>query len=418
MIPSSAQLEEHIALTRRYFLQCGSAGVAALAALPAFGAGSDLDDAALKKLVDKISYLTPHADFGTVERGNPLPYKLPKKKRLEVGLERETWKLEVFPDPKSNSIVDNPLTLKNGKALDFAGLMKLAKKHATRYLKVITCNNVASPLGMGLWEGVPLKHIIWMAQPHSNVRRVFFWGYHNDKPKQRFQGSLPIGEVLEEQPGTNPVMLAYKLNGEYLSGKRGGPVRMIVPEMYGYKNIKWLQKVVLTNNHQANDTYARGNNDIDSWMKTFARFIHTPDIVKKGQAIPITGLAQVGVSGMKKVQVWVHPQGKDWPEDDKYFTKAKWQDATILKPPKTWGGGLKDGKMPKGVADFDDAGRPKQWPIRYSLAHWAILLKDVPPGKYHIRCRTIDANGVAQPLPRPFKKSGRNAIQRLPFKVV
>ena len=47
-----------------------------------------------------------------------------------------------------------------------------------------------------------------------------------------------------------------------------------------------------------------------------------------------------------------------------------------------------------------------------TLAHWATLLKGIPIGVYDVRCRTIDQNGIAQPMPRPFRKSGRNTIQR------
>jgi DMSO/TMAO reductase YedYZ molybdopterin-dependent catalytic subunit len=90
-----------------------------------------------------------------------------------------------------------------------------------------------------------------------------------------------------------PVIICYKLNGEWLSPKRGGPVRMIVPEAYGFKSVKWLQRIVLTNDHRANDTYAEQNNDVDSWQKTMARFVDVPDSAKAGQAIPLTGLAQV-----------------------------------------------------------------------------------------------------------------------------
>ncbi|HAT18534.1 MAG TPA: hypothetical protein DCS85_00105, partial [Verrucomicrobiales bacterium] len=68
--------------------------------------------------------------------------------------------------------------------------------------------------------------------------------------------SLPIGRVLEDPPGDHPVILCYKLNGEWLSGERGGPVRMIVPDAYGFKSVKWLKAVVLTNAPAANDTYA------------------------------------------------------------------------------------------------------------------------------------------------------------------
>ena len=36
-----------------------------------------------------------------------------------------------------------------------------------------------------------------------------------------------VGRVLEDPPGEQPVILCYKLNGEYLSPKAGAPVRMI-----------------------------------------------------------------------------------------------------------------------------------------------------------------------------------------------
>src|SRR5207244_2667772 len=148
---------------------------------------------------------------------------------------------------------------------------------------VMTCNNIGEPLGMGLWEGVPLRELIWLTRPVENIRRVYYYGYHNDDPKQLFQSSLSIGRVLEDPPGELPVLVCYKQNGEFLSGKRGGPARMLVPEAYGFKSVKWLQRVVLTNNHQANDTYADGNNDIESPMKTFARFINPPSKTKAGQ---------------------------------------------------------------------------------------------------------------------------------------
>jgi hypothetical protein len=50
--------------------------------------------------------------------------------------------------------------------------------------------------------------------------------------------------------------------------------------------------------------------------------------------------------------------------------------------------------------------------MRYTIAHWATLLKDVAPGKYDLYCRTIDDKGNAQPMPRPFRKDGANAIQK------
>ena len=65
-------------------------------------------------------------------------------------------------------------------------------------------------------------------------------------------------------------MVAYRLNGRDIPLVRGGPVRMVVPWAHGFKSIKWLQRVVLTNDYKANDTYALQNNDPESYLKTAA----------------------------------------------------------------------------------------------------------------------------------------------------
>jgi hypothetical protein len=224
--------------------------------------------------------------------------------------------------------------------------------------------------------------------------------------------------VLEDPPEGLPVLLCYKLNGEWLSGKRGGPVRMLVPESYGFKSVKWLQRVLLTNNHQSNDTYADGNNDTNqSWLKTLARFAGSEIQGRAGQPIAITGIAQVGISGLAKVQYWLQPKDNPLPADDPNLATAPWQDADILPPPDRWPD-LPDGKLPDGMLQFDPStGRLRQWPLRYTIAHWAALASGLPAGKYDVRCRTIDLAGHAQPLPRPFAKSGRNAIQRVTLSI-
>lgn len=417
-------LDHHHNVTRRFFLASGvalsTAGAIAPRGVRAADPAADnapLDHAALRDLVGRLEYFTRPEAFGTVERGTPLPYTHPPEKLREVGMTRETWKLEIVPDPDSNAKVANPLSRERNTAIDWDRLMKMAETQAVRFPKIMTCNNGGSPLGMGLWEGVPLRNLVWLAEPQENVRRLFYYGYHNDDPKQMFRSSLPIGRVLEDPPGENPVIVCYKLNGEFLSGKRGGPVRMVVPEAYGFKSVKWLQRVVLTNAPFANDTYADGDNDVDSWMKTFARFIDHPKTIAPNQPWPITGMAQVGISGLTKVQVWLQPADKPWAEDDKHFAKAPWQDAEVLGPPTQWKN-LDGGKVPAGTAGFDPTtNSPQKWPLRYALAHWAAFVPGVPAGEYHLRCRTIDANGVAQPMPRPFPKSGRNSIQQVTVKV-
>jgi hypothetical protein len=56
-------------------------------------------------------------------------------------------------------------------------------------------------------------------------------------------------------------------------------------------------------------------------------------------------------------------------------------------------------------------GRPRNWPMRLTKVYWAALLPGLAAGEYTLRSRTIDEKGVAQPLPRPFAKSGHCDIE-------
>jgi DMSO/TMAO reductase YedYZ molybdopterin-dependent catalytic subunit len=406
---------EHNELSRRFFLRAGAA-LAGGSAVAADARAAEVPPELAPALEKLESYFTPAGKFGTVSRGRPLPSALPPEKKKAVGLTREAWKLEIVSDPENPATLARQFTKKAGTALDFDALVKLGERHAVRFAKVMTCLNIGCPLGMGVWEGVPLRTLVWLAKPTANLRRVFYHGYHNDDPKQMFRSSLPAGRVLEDYDGLPPVVACYKLNGQWLSPERGGPVRIVVPEHYGFKSVKWLTHMVLSNVPHANDTYAGGNNDLDSPLKTFAATLHVPNGAKANAPLPVTGYAQVGVSGLSKVQVWVSPAGKGWKEDDPYFTAAPWADATVLPPPKRWGGEV-TGELLKGAFGFDAEGRPKEWPMRLAKAHWAALLPGLPAGEYVLRCRTIDAKGQAQPMPRPFKKSGRCDIEEVKFTV-
>lgn len=364
------------------------------------------------------SYFTPQAQFQDVSRGDPLPHALPDERKRQVGLTRETWQLDVISDPDHPVKLRRTLTRNEGTALSFNQLMQLAEKHAVRFPKLMTCLNIGCPLGMGIWEGVPLGEVLWLTQPRDDLRRVFYYGYHNDDPRQLFQSSLPVGRVLEDPYDLPPVILCYKLNGQWLDSRRGGPVRVVVPEAYGFKSIKWLTHVVLSNLYHANDTYAAGNNDVDSPLKTFAATLSVPAEAQAGRPIPVTGYAQVGISGLSKVQVWIAPSGEQWPAEDKHFATAPWLDAQLLPPPRQWGGDLPGGKIPDGTLGFDSAsGQPLAWPMRLCKVHWAALLPGLPAGAYTLRSRTIDEKGIAQPLPRPFRKSGHSAIESVAVNV-
>jgi DMSO/TMAO reductase YedYZ molybdopterin-dependent catalytic subunit len=393
-------------LSRRDALRLAAAGLAA------GGRTAGADDSRNPADIPPRPFLTPGKDFEDVSRGDPVPHTLTGDALVKARLTPQTWRLEVVAEDKAK--VGKPLTPADGTALDLPALLELGRTHGVRFLKAMQCNNIPRPLGQGLWEGVPLREVLKLCGRLDNARRVFYWGYHNDKPDQMFRSSLAVGQVQDTPPGELPPFVAYKLNGGPIPLERGGPVRMVVPWAHGFKSVKWLQKVVLTNKYEANDTYARQNNDPESYLKTAAYFDDDGDAAyPAGRPVVVRGTCMVGWPGLDRVEYWLRPdagaKGRLAP-DDPAWASATWKPAVIDPPPKDWGGGLPDGVLPKDVWGFGPDGRPKDWPLRYSIAHWTLRLADPPPGRYELRVRTVDRNGFAQPEPRPGQRSGKNLV--------
>ena len=367
----------------------------------------------MKQLTKERTYLTEADKFTDVSRGNPKPFTLKGDALVHARLTPETWRLEIVSDGSTQ--IEKPRKLEDGSAIDLATIQELAKRKGVKFLKAMQCLNIAQPLGQGLWEGVPLREVLKLAGKVNNIRRVYYWGFHNDDPKQLFQSSLAYNQVMETPPWDLGPFVAYRLNGEPISLLRGGPVRMVIPWAHGFKSIKWLQRIMLTNDFKANDTYAEANNDPESYLKTMARIDEGPEVYPAGQPITLRGTAMVGWSGLKRVEYWLRPDagthGK-LAEDDPAWKSAQWRPGVLDPAPEDWTGQLPASVSAKDVWGFDPAtGQPKQWPLRFSIARWSATFKDLALGAYEFRVRTVDLNGFAQPEPRPYPKSGRNEIQ-------
>jgi hypothetical protein len=408
---------ESLALTRRYFFELGSAVTAAWTASPLAAAGA-AGDPQLRQAIAQLEYLTPVGKGRILDKGKAGVASMSAERLREAGLTPETWALEVAADAASGTVIERPLSRAAGNALDWGALMRLAEQHAIRFLHPTLCTNVDDPFHNDVWEGVPLREAIWMARPKAAIRRVCYQSYHPENVAP-FQASLPLGQILETPPGQIPVVLAFKMNGQAIPAAQGGPVRVVVPGTYGNKSIKWVQRIVLTNDFRANDSDAADfNSDTDTAMKTKARFLNPPKEVAAGRPAALAGFVLVGISGVRRVQYSVHDQRQAWPADDPYRVKADWKDASILPPPSGWGGGLPAGKLPANTSLMDPAkGTPLEWPMRFTIAHWAALLPGLPAGSYDLCCRTIDGNGIAQPMPRPLLRTGANAIHRVTLTV-
>ncbi len=404
------------AMSRRDAIRLGVAGLVTGAAADAAVAAPEPD----RQPSDPARpFLTQSDAFRDVSRGNPVPHSLKGEAVIQARLTAETWRLEILAEGRAE--VQKPLRIADGTALTLASLVTLGQTKGVKFLKAMQCNNIAFPLGQGLWEGVPLREVLKSVGKIRNVRRINFWGFHNNDPKQMFRSTLAVNQVLDTPPGELPPFVAYRLNGEPIPLKRGGPVRMVVPWAHGFKSIKWLQNIVLTDDYHASDTYALQNNDPESYLKT-AAYLDNPwlQAVPSGKPVLIQGTAMVGWPGLDRVEFWLRPgPGTNEPihDDDPAWKTAKWHPCIIEPPPDDWGGGLPEGVMPRDVWGFDERGRPKQWPLRFSVALWSVTLKDLKPGRYEFRVRTVDQNGFAQPEPRPYAKSGSNAIQCKPLVV-
>ena len=357
--------------------------------------------------------------FATSRAASRCRTRCRRRRRREVGLTRETWKLEVISDPENPAKLGKPLTKADGTALDFAGLLKLGEKHAVRFAKVMTCLNIGCPLGMGIWEGVPLREVVWLTQPREDLRRVFYYGYHNDDPKQMFRSSLPVGRVLEDPFDLPPVILCYKLNGEWLDSRarRAGAHRRAGG--YGFKSIKWLSHVVLTNLAHANDTYAERQQRRRQPAEDVRRDALVPDRSQGRRADRRSpAMPRSASRGCRRCRSGSRQPTRSGRPRTSTSPRRRGSTPRFSPPPKHWGGDLpKATRFPPARSASTTPASRKTWPMRLAKVHWAALLPGLPAGEYTLRCRTIDEKGIAQPMPRPFRKSGHAAIESVNIKV-
>ena len=410
-------------VSRRKFIRLGTLGASVAGAATA----ATTKDAAAPELKP---LLTPDLEFNDVSRGNPKPHSLKGDALITARLTAETWRCEITADPfveephtNVAATLEKPLTIDGGNSLDLPTLIELGKKHEVHFLKAMQCLNIDTPLGQGLWTGVPLREVLKLCGRMNNVRRIYFWGFHNNDEKQVFKSSVSYTQCFETAPGDLPVFLAYRVNGAPLSLERGGPVRMIVPWSHGYKSIKWLQHIFVTNDARNNDTYSSGNNDPDSFLKTAAYVDKSLDGQKIAAGTPVfvTGQVISGLSGVERVEYWLRRvEGEPQPlaDDADELLKAAWQPCELEALPD-WKSVLPKNISPLQVLAFDpQRGQPLTWPPRYGMCSYHAMIKDLKPGRYEVRARSVDLNDFAQPEPRPLQKTGKNGIQVRRFEVI
>jgi DMSO/TMAO reductase YedYZ molybdopterin-dependent catalytic subunit len=104
-------------------------------------------------------------------------------------------------------------------------------------ITMISCEEGWSYIGE--WTGVQLSHLLDLAGAKPNATYVV---YRSIQPKYWWD-SLDIFEARQPQ-----TLVAYAVNGNDLTMRTGAPLRMRVPRQLGYKSVKFINHITVTDN--------------------------------------------------------------------------------------------------------------------------------------------------------------------------
>jgi hypothetical protein len=121
-----------------------------------------------------------------------------------------------------------------------------------------------------------------------------------------YTDSFSIAKAME--PDT---FLAYLMNGTTLPIDHGYPVRVLVPDIYGMKNVKWLQQIRVETFDFKGYWQQQGWNDVAT-VNTNTRIDVPGRTVRwSGGEVAIAGVAFAGSRGIRSVEV-SFDEGRGW----------------------------------------------------------------------------------------------------------
>jgi DMSO/TMAO reductase YedYZ molybdopterin-dependent catalytic subunit len=121
------------------------------------------------------------------------------------------------------------------KTLDYTYYEIISKFQ--KYQKVVTLHCVEGWEVKILWEGFLVKDLLQEAGIDNKTQVVIFYAYDG------YSTSLPLDFLMSKD-----ILIAYKMNGLVLPPERGFPFQLVAESQYGYKWIKWITKIELSNN--------------------------------------------------------------------------------------------------------------------------------------------------------------------------
>ncbi|WP_438445058.1 molybdopterin-dependent oxidoreductase [Gorillibacterium sp. sgz5001074] len=243
--PSSGRLLRH--LSRRSLIKAGVGAVLAAASAPSLirwwnsaAGGSNL------------SNLQDHDAWAAdVPQPVPLPDSLPPVGGGAKGSFR-IYTVTDIPqfEPKKwsftvDGLVDRPIRWSWEEFLAFPRQVQVSDFHCVTGWSVNGCT----------WEGIPLNRLLEHAGVKDGVKMVKFYSSDGE-----YTDAITI-----EQTWMEDVMVALLLDGKRIPQDLGGPVRLVVPQMYAYKSVKWLNRIELIAEEHTGYWEKRGYSK-DAWI--------------------------------------------------------------------------------------------------------------------------------------------------------
>ncbi len=285
-------------LTRRQLLVRFVFGVAALAVGGSAILGLVRSPAAIKAKTggrvgdgDLPPEITPTEDFYHVSKNFSDP------KVSENG-----WKVEI------GGLVDKPYSL------TLAEIRTLPAVTETRTLCCISNEIGGDLISNATWKGARLKDILERAGVQSSAIKLVLGA------SDGYTDSIAIDKALN-----GDVIAIYEMNGVQLPDDHGFPLRLLVPDIFGMKNVKWLTRISAVADDYLGFWQQQGWND-KAQIKTMSRidFPTAHALLPTGEA-RMGGVAFAGARGIAKIELSIDG-GKTW------------QDGTVRKPlgPYSW----------------------------------------------------------------------------------
>jgi len=200
---------------------------------------------------------------------------------IKPSVDATKWTLDI------GGSVENPFSLTYDDLLDL---------EAVEQEKTLECisNEVGGELiSTALWTGVPLRDLLARAKPVAETYDVKLTSVDG------YSDSIRIDKAME--PDT---IVAYLMNGVTIPQDHGYPARLLVPNIYGMKNVKWLRSIECVTFDFLGYWQERGWSDLAA-INTNTR-INTPNRAVKWDGvskIPVAGIAFAGARGISAVEV-------------------------------------------------------------------------------------------------------------------